>query len=154
MNGFDKLIPVGKKFVSVGRTIGEGDFMMLVNLTWTTDQVHSDKEFMKKTQFGERILTGAIVLACALGLANRSGVSQVLNTEKVRRVAALGFEKVNFTAPVKPGDTITVHSKILDARPTSKDPKRAVVRVKETTFNQLGQQVMNHIRTVLVEMIT
>ena len=154
MDSIEKLVPVGKKFISAGRTISEGDFTLLANLTWTTDRIHSDREFMKQTPFGERILAGACVLACAVGLANRSGIAQVIDNDKVRRIAALGLEKVSFTAPVKPGDTITVHSEILDIRPTSKDPNRAVVRIHETTFNQSGQEVMTYIRSILLEIIT
>lgn len=154
MNNFEKLIPVGKKYISAGRTISEGDFTLLTNLTWTTDQLHTDREYMKQTPFGERILAGACVLACAIGLANRSGIDQALDNDKVKRVAALGFRKVIFSAPIKPGDTITVHSEILNVRPTSKDPKRAVVRIKETTFNQTGQEVMTHIRSILLEIVT
>lgn len=117
-----------------GRTISEGDFTLLTNLTWTIDQIHSDREYMKHTQFGERILAGSCVLACAHGLANRSGVSQALDNDKLRRVVLLGFARVSFTAPVKPGDTITVRSEILEVHPTHNDPKRAVVTVKDTTF--------------------
>ncbi len=154
MNNFGKLIPAGKKFISAGRTISESDFTMLTNLTWTTDRIHTDREYMKQTPFGERILAGACVLACAIGLANRSGIAEVIDNDKVRRIAALGLEEVRFTAPVKPGDTITVHSEIMDVHPTSKDPKRAVVRIKETTFNQSGQEVMTYIRSILLEIAT
>ena len=145
------IIPAGKKFISAGRTISEGDFTLLANLTWTTDRIHSDKTYMQQTPFGERILAGACVLACAVGMANRSGIAQVIDNDKMRRIVALGFEKVSFTVPMKPGDTITVHSEILEIRPTSKDPNRAVVRIQETTFNQSGQEVMTYIRSILLE---
>ena len=79
MAGIDDLVPVGKKFISAGRTISEGNFTLLTNLTWTTDQIHSDREYMKGTQFGERILAGACLLACVVGLANRSGIAQLLD---------------------------------------------------------------------------
>ena len=151
MEDFDKLISVGKKFTSPGRTISEGDFTLLTNLTWTIDQIHSDREYMKHTQFGERILVGSCVLACTHGLANRSGISQALDNDKLRRVALLGFDQVRFTAAVKPGDTITVNSEIVKVRPTRNDPKRAVVTVKDTTFNQNGQEVMEAIRSILVQ---
>ncbi len=153
MTSLENLIPAGKKFISAGRTISEGDFTMLTNLTWTTDRIHSDREYMQQTPFGERILAGACVLACAIGLANRSGIAEVIDNDRVKRIAALGLEAVKFTAPVKPGDTITVHSEIMDVRPTSKDPKRAVIRIKETTFNQTGHEVMTYIRSILLEKV-
>ena len=67
------LIPVGQVFVSPGRTISEGDFTLLTSLTWNTTIIHTDKEFMKTTEFGERILDGPSLLACAAGLSHRSG---------------------------------------------------------------------------------
>ena len=39
-------IPYGEKRSSIGRTIGEGDFSMLVNLNWTIGPIHADGEHM------------------------------------------------------------------------------------------------------------
>lgn len=152
MATFQELIPVGKKFVSEGRTIGEGDFTLLVNLTWSTSSIHSDSEYMRKTQFGERILPGPCVLACIIGLANTSGLRQVMYQDGLRTVALLGFDGVRFTGPVKPGDTLTVRSEILGVRPTSNNPKRGVVQVRDAVFNQDGQEVMSATRSTMVEM--
>lgn len=153
MDSFEKVIPVGRKFVSFGRTITEGDFSLLTNLTWTTDPIHTDRQYMKRTQFGDRILAGACILPCAIGLANRSGVAQVLDNDRVTRVAALGFDNVVLGAPVKPGDTISVHSEILEVRPSKKNPKRGIARVKETVVNETGQEVMTYIRSMILELI-
>jgi len=152
MATFEQLIPVGKKFISPGRTIGEGDFTLLVNLTWSTGSIHVNREYMKGTQFGERILPGPCVLACMVGLAGAGGLRQATDHEGVRTVALLGFDGVRFTAPVKPGDTLTVHSEITAVRPTSKDPRRAVVLVRDVTLNQHGQEVMSATRSQMVEM--
>jgi acyl dehydratase len=91
MADFEDLIPIGKTFVSPGRTIGEGDFTLLTSLTWNTTVIHTDREFMKQTPFGERILDGPSLLACAAGLSHRSGYHEATANEQLRTVANLGY---------------------------------------------------------------
>ena len=148
-----KEISYGEKRKSIGRTIGEGDFSMLVNLNWTIGSIHADGEHMKSTAFGERILPGVCVLSTTMGLANTSGVRSLMAERGLRLVALLGYESVRFTSPVYPGDTITVESEILDARPSS-DPKRCVARLKDVTFRQTGEVVLEAVRTELYELVT
>lgn len=143
-------LPYGQKFRSQGRTIGEGDLSLLTNLTWTTSELHSNKEHMKNTPFGERILAGPCVVACMVGLAGTSGFRQELRQRKVQLVAMLGLENVRFTAPVLPGDTIWVETEILDARETS-NPQRGVMRIQERGYKQTGEQVCEYIRIAMFE---
>ena len=144
-------LPLGEKFRSAqGRTLSEGDFSLLTNLTWTTSALHSDKEYMKRTPFGERILAGPCVLALVLGLTRWSGLYQAFERCGLRTTALLGYEEVRFTAPVLPGDTLTSESEILDARQT-KNPSRAVVKVRDTGYKQTGEKVMEGTRLMLME---
>ena len=145
-------LPVGKKVFSMGRTISEGDFSLLVNLNWTISSLHVDAEYMKSTQFGERILPGVCVLSTTIGLANIGGVRQPLLDRQLRLVALVGFDNVRFTGPVHPGDTITVESEILDVSPTS-NPARSLVRFKDVTRKQTGETVMEDIRVELYELV-
>lgn len=146
-------ISYGEKCVSIGRTISEGDFSLLVNLNWTIGSIHADSEHMKSTSFGERILPGVCVLSTTIGLANTSNVRRFMHEKGFRLIALLGFEDVRFTGPVYPGDTITVESEILDARPSS-NPKRCVARLRDVTSKQTGEQVLEAVRTELYELVT
>ena len=56
-------LPIGASVRSNGRTIGEGEFGLLNLLIGATSRLHTDREYMKTTQYGERILGGAAVLA-------------------------------------------------------------------------------------------
>ncbi|MFC2003625.1 MaoC/PaaZ C-terminal domain-containing protein [Chloroflexota bacterium] len=144
-------LPIGQKWTSVGRTIGEGDFTLLTNLTWTTVRIHSDKEYMKSTQFGDRILAGVCVLAVAMGLVSRSTeFDTMLTRNNVRIVAVLGFESVQFKAPVFPWDTLTVETELLEARPTNKT-NRGVMCFKDVARKQTGEVVMESVRSILFE---
>ena len=147
-------IPTGKKFrSSLGRTISEGDFSLLVNLNWTIGAIHADKEYMKSTQFGERILPAVCVLSTTIGLANTTGVRQPFFDNGLRLVAIVGFESVSFSAPVYPGDTITVESEILSVRHTSK-PNRSLARIRDVTYKQTGEKVMEDIRVEIYELVS
>lgn len=146
-----KEISYGEKRSSIGRTISEGDFSMLVNLNWTIGSIHADTEHMKSTSFGERILPGVCILSTTIGLSNTSHVRGLMADQGFQLVALLGFEDVRFTGPVYPGDTITVESEILDARPSS-DPKRCVARLRDVTTRQTGDVVLEAVRTELYEL--
>lgn len=143
-------LPYGEKFRSQGRTISEGDLSLLTNLTWTTSELHSNKEYMKNTPFGERMLAGPCVVACMVGLAGTSGFRHALHARQARLVAMLGLENVRFTAPVLPGDTLWVETQIIDARETS-NPKRGVMRIQERGYKQTGEQVCEYVRIALFE---
>jgi acyl dehydratase len=144
-------ISYGEKRSSIGRTISEGDFSLLVNLNWTIGSIHADTEHMKSTPFGERILPGVCVLSTTMGLANTSRVRGLMAEQGFHLVALLGYESVRFTAPVYPGDTIIVESEILDAR-SSSDPKRCVARLRDVTTRQTGETVLEAVRTELYEL--
>ena len=68
-------------------------------------------------------------------------------------IANLGYAEFRFETPVYPGDTITVESEILDARP-SHDARRCVARLKDVTSRQTGETVMEAVRTELYELVT
>jgi acyl dehydratase len=146
-------VSYGTKRSSMGRTITEGDFSMLVNLNWTIGSIHADTEAMKSTPFGERILPGVCVLSTTIGLANSSNIRGLMSDHGLQLVALLGFEDVRFVGPVYPGDTITVESEIIDARPTS-DPKRCVARLRDVTTRQTGERVLEAVRSELYELVT
>ncbi len=151
---FEDFIPVGQTFISPGRTISEGDFTLLTNLTWNTTIIHTDREFMKQTEFGDLILDGPSLLACAAGLSHRSGYHEATGNQHIRTVANLGYDNVRFRAPVKPGDTITIHTTITAVRPSQSHPNRAILSIRDETFNQHGQTVLTDERALMVEYIS
>lgn len=153
LSDFEALIPVGRKLISRSRTLTEEDFMSLVNASWANAKIHSDREYASKSQFGERILPGYCTLACVMGLAGSDKLGQVLDQEHLKRVAMLELEKVVFTFPVRPGDTIHSESVILEILPSKSNPRRAVLRVEDVGVNQDGKKVLTVVRKTIVELI-
>ena len=151
MRSLAERFPIGKQFTSQSRTIGEGDFTLLTNITWTTGEIHTNQERMKKTPFGDRVLAGPCVLALVIGLAHRGPLGRVIYEDGVDVVALLGYDEVRFTNGLKPGDTITVHTQLAEARPSGKVPNRAILRLKEWATNQHGDVLLENRRSLLLE---
>ncbi len=74
-------------------------------MTWQTAALHTDREYMKNTRYGERIMSGAILFAIAMGLEGTSDLRPVLKTYGIIDVAQLGVDSIQFTAPVYRGDS-------------------------------------------------
>lgn len=53
-----------------------------------------------------------------------------------------GMEQLRWLAPVRPGDTLTATTEVLDVQPSSKDPTRGTVFTRSAMTNQAGVVVM------------
>ena len=91
---------VGKKTVTVGRTITESDIVNFAGMSGDFTQIHTDVEYCKQTPFSQRIAHGLLCLSIASGLAARTGILEG---------TVLAFREINewkFVKPVFIGDTI------------------------------------------------
>lgn len=91
---------VGQKIETVGRTLSEDAIFSFAGLTGDYNQIHTDAEFSKTTQFGRRIAHGLLGLSIAVGLIMRTG--------KIEGTV-LAFREINEWKFIKPffiGDTI------------------------------------------------
>src|SRR3989337_2839362 len=64
---------VGQKIITVGRTISEDAIFTFAGLTGDYNEIHTNAEFSRKTQFGRRIAHGLLGLSVATGLIMRTG---------------------------------------------------------------------------------
>ena len=53
-----------------------------------------------------------------------------------------GVDEIRWTAPVRPGDTLTGRSTVTDVQPSSTNPRRGTVFTTNEVFNQDGVLVM------------
>jgi acyl dehydratase len=65
-------------------------------------------------------------------------------------IASLGYDEVRFVAPVRPGDSLTLHVEWISRRPSNSKPDRGVVSVRFALANQDDTTVMSHLDTILV----
>ena len=133
---------VGEEFASPARTITEADIVMFAGLSGDYNQLHTDEEFGKKTQFGKRIAHGLLGLSISSGLTQRTGVTDGTV------VAFLGLEW-KFLAPIFIGDTIHVVQKVDSTRETKK-PDKDIINFKTSVINQDGTVVQEGMRTVMI----
>lgn len=65
-------------------------------------------------------------------------------------IVGLGFDEFRWPRPVRPGDQLTVHSEILEVRPSTSRPDRGLIKVRNTTTNQAGEAVQIAVGSLLV----
>jgi len=102
---------VGQKITSVARTVAESDILTFAGLTGDYNQIHTDAEFAKGTQFGGRIAHGLLGLSLAVGLLMRTGVLEG---------TVLAFREIvewKFIKPVFIGDTLHVEMEAKELKP-------------------------------------
>jgi len=133
---------VGQEFVTKARTVTEADVVNFAALSWDTNQLHTDVEFAKGTQFGERIAHGM------LGIVIHSGLSQMLGLMEGTILAFLGMTW-DFHLPIKIGDTVHVVQRVKEMREASKTD-RGVLTFQKELINQRGEAVQTGTTTVLL----
>jgi acyl dehydratase len=65
---------VGDEYITPSRTITETDVVMFAAMSGDYNELHTSREYMKESQFGERIVHGLLGLAISHGLLFRTGV--------------------------------------------------------------------------------
>ena len=138
---FDKYydeLAVGEHRVFGAITITEAHVVGFAGVTGDHFGLHMDAEYAAKTQFGQRVAHGLLVLTCGAGL---------IPLKRGRVLAFLGMKEVRFLAPVFIGDTIHPSMEVL-----VKDDKKSggIVTILETILNQRDEKVITAELEVLV----
>ncbi|QIK41575.1 MaoC/PaaZ C-terminal domain-containing protein [Pontivivens nitratireducens] len=133
---------VGQVFESVGRTVTDHDVMTFAGISGDFNQLHTDDEFAKKSNFGTRIAHGVLILGIATGLTQRMGIFDG------SAIALLGLEW-DFKGPVKINDTIYLRMTIGSLRESKKGDRGIVVRDYEI-LNQHEEVVQTGKITVMI----
>lgn len=134
---------VGRKIVTVGRTIAESDIFTFAGLSGDFNQIHTDAEFAKTTPFGQRVAHGLLGMAIASGLAMRTGVLEG---------TVIAFREINewkFSKPVFIGDTIHAEMNVTETKPLPRLGGGSVTIVFDVK-NQKDETVMKGTWVVLV----
>lgn len=133
----------GAVFYSRGRTITEADNVIFTGLSGNYHSIHTDEEFAKKTQFGQRVVHGLLGLSIATGMQNQT----VQGTWK----NAIFLELLNwkFLKPIYIGDTLKLEVRIASKRLTRK-PQWGVVQTDRALINQRGEKVQSGFSNIMV----
>jgi acyl dehydratase len=117
---FDSLSE-GDRFVTLGRTVTEGDVVSFACLSGDMHPQHTDRAWAGQSLFGERIAHGMLVASLALGLL-RFDPDRVIALRRVRDAV--------FKRPVAFGDTIHVEGRIDKAEAVNAATGLVVVRLE------------------------
>mgnify|MGYP006179466323 CR=1 FL=1 len=140
---FDEL-SVGQVFDHpIRRTVTETDNLLFSTMTHNPAQLHLDEEYMKHSDYGQRIVNSCFTLGLMVGIS-------VGDTTLGTAVANLGWDEVRFPKPVFHGDTIRVRTKVLSLRESKSRPTAGIVEFGHTAINQRGEVVAECTRQALM----
>jgi len=122
---------VGQEFLTPARTITQTDIVNFACLSGDFNEVHTNFEYLKTTPFGEPIAHGPLVYAVLAGLQYATGINDGT------LIALLQIDGWRMISPVKHGDTIRLHSRVLEVKEASSGDK-GVVTFKRTGVKQDG----------------
>ena len=131
---FDEMT-VGQIFEHpIRRTVTETDNVLFTAMTPNPALLHLDEEYMRGTDFGQRIVNSAFTLGLMVGIS-------VGDTTLGTAVANLGWDEVRFPKPLFHGDTIHVVSEVIELRESKSRPNAGIVTFLHQAFNQHGELV-------------
>ena len=97
---------------------------------------HVDPEAAKESMFGGLVASGWHTTALFMGMFVRAVLLDSAS------LGSPGVDEIRWTAPVRPGDSLTGRSTVADAQPSSRDPRRGTVFTTNEVFNQNGELVL------------
>ena len=119
---------------AITRTVTETDNLLFTTLTHNPQPLHLDVEFVKQTEFGQRLVNSIFTLGLMIGVS-------VGDTTLGTTVANLGMNDVRFTHPVFIGDTLRAQSTVLEMRESKTRPDAGIVVFEHKCLNQRDQEV-------------
>jgi acyl dehydratase len=111
------------------RTVTEMDNVLFTSLTLNPQPLHLDAEFAKTTIHGKPLFNSLFTLALIGGMT-------VCELTFGTTLGNLGYEKVEFPAPVFHGDTLRAETTILRKRESKSRPEAGIVWFEHRGYKQ------------------
>jgi acyl dehydratase len=127
---------------SLGRTVTEADNVWFTNLTMNTNQMHFNRAWAERTEFGQQLVVSTFTLALILGLSVRDTSENA--------AANLGWTEIKLPRPVFVGDTLWAETEVREARPSKSRPSCGIISVRTRGLNQRGEVVIEFLRSFMV----
>ena len=97
---------------------------------------HVDAEAAKESPFGGLIASGWHTTALFMGMFVRAVLLDSAS------LGSPGIDGIRWTAPVRPGDTLSGRSTVTDVQPSATNPRRGTVFTTNEVWNQDGALVL------------
>jgi len=134
---------VGQVVKTTARTVSEDAIFSFAGLTGDYNQIHTDAEFAKSTQFGQRVAHGLLGLSIATGLIMRTGLLEGTV------LAFRGIQEWKFVKPIFIGDTIHALLKVTETKPLPRIGAGALIAAVEV-MNQKYEVLQKGILNLLM----
>jgi acyl dehydratase len=131
---FEDYIP-GATYVCGSFTMTEDEIIQFASL-YDPQMMHIDRDLAAKGPFGVVIASGWHTIAKTMRLL-------VDNFLPHNGLAAPGIDEVRWPRPVRPGDTLTLHVTVQEARRSRSKPDRGLVHTVLELLNQDGDVVLS-----------
>jgi acyl dehydratase len=105
---------------------------------------HVDPVAAEQSPYGGLIASGWHTCALTMRLL----VDSYLSADS--SLGSPGLDELRWLAPVRPGDELTVHIRVLDARASASKPDRGIVRTRIEVVNQDATTVLSMVAVNLV----
>lgn len=125
------------------RTVTETDNVLFTTMTMNPARLHLDADYAAHTEFERPLVNSMYTLALLVGMS-------VLETTHGTTIANLGFQEVQFPAPVFVGDTIHAETEVVGARASRSRPDAGIVTFEHRAFNQRDEVVCRAVRDALM----
>lgn len=139
---FDDL-NVGDRFKSEPLRVTEKKLIEFAH-KFDPQMFHLSHKGAKRTIFRGLVASGWHTAALTMRL-----FVQTLNCAK--GAVGLGVDKLRWPNAVRPGDVLTVETKILDKRLSRSRPRFGIIRLRNVTTNQRGEIVQTMLANALVQ---
>lgn len=128
-------VEIGTTYRTAKRTISFEDIRKFGELTGDMTPLHVDEEYSRNGPFGRPVAHGAF------GAALINGLKAQQHLYDRTSIAALGWDRLRYVAPIFVGDTIHAEVKYLAKRLSRSNPDRGIVTEEVRLLNQKGAVV-------------
>ena len=104
---------------------------------WDPQPFHIDPIAARDSIFGGLVASSAHVFAIWVSMGN----DDIDKDKAIKSVSALGFNNLQWHAPIRPGDAIKSSFKITEARESRSRPELGIVTSDNRMFNQNNETV-------------
>ena len=128
---------------AITRTVTETDNVLISALTHNPQPMHLDHEVAGASEFGRPLVNSIYTFGLMIGVS-------VADTTLGTLVANLGYNDLNFPAPVFVGDTLRSETECTAVRESKSRPNAGIVTWLHQSFNQRGELVCRCTRSALL----
>ncbi len=125
----------------VARTISESDVYEVAGLSGSYGELHTNKEYMKKTEFGQPLVQNTLLIVIMEGLFKRVKWEPAI-------IAAYGRDNLRFINPVFIDDTVNLEMEIVDKE---RRDSGGVITMEQRLFKQNDDLAVKGEYLLLVE---